>query len=106
LITAAMGPTALATSLEPWAKAMQQAVKIMRMAKTRSTLEKRFLESAAVSWVTRRRHRTPRMVTTTATPRAIRVLSPKLKETPESLNTWVSPLRIVTMEIRKPTANI
>ena len=35
--TAARGPTAFATSLEPWAKAMAQAVMMRRMVKTRST---------------------------------------------------------------------
>src|SRR5690606_3753941 len=106
LITAAMGPTALATSLEPWAKAMEQAVKTMRIANTRSTLANRFLASAALSWVTRLRKNTPTMVTRIATAMAIRLLSKKLKRMPDSLKTWVSPFRMVTIEIRKPTANI
>ena len=36
--TAASGPMPLATSLEPWAKAMAQAVKIIMGVKTFSTL--------------------------------------------------------------------
>ena len=35
--TAARGPTAFATSFEPWAKAMAQAVMMRRMVKTLST---------------------------------------------------------------------
>ena len=42
---AASGPMALATSLEPWAKATAQAVRIWSTANTRSTLEKRFFSS-------------------------------------------------------------
>ena len=40
------GPMALATSLEPWAKAMAQAVMIIRMPNTFSTLAKRILLSS------------------------------------------------------------
>ena len=45
LTTAARGPTALATSFEPWANAMLQAVKIINTANTRSTLAKRLSAS-------------------------------------------------------------
>jgi hypothetical protein len=45
--TAESGPMALATSLEPWAKAMAQAVMIIRMPNTFSTLAKCILLSSS-----------------------------------------------------------
>ncbi len=65
LTTAASGPTALATSLEPWAKAMAQAVKIIRMPNTRSTLVKRLTESASLSLLMPRIMRMPSSATRT-----------------------------------------
>ena len=48
-MAAAIGPTALATSLEPWAKAIAHAVKTINTANTFSTLAKR--SSDSIAWL-------------------------------------------------------
>ena len=52
-MAAAIGPTALATSLEPWAKAIAHAVNTINTAKTFSTLAKRSSDSMASMRLTR-----------------------------------------------------
>ena len=99
---AASGPTALATSLEPWAKAMAQAVKIISTAKTRSTELKRKSLSASGSGLMRLRMILPTSITIAPPARAQRKLCRKVRCRP----TCLRPLTMVTMEITKPTRNM
>ena len=104
--TAASGPTALATSLEPWAKAIAQAVKIIRIPNTRSTLAKRCCSLG--TYFTRLTRKPPNA----ATSRPIRndrgTALANLEPSPRSISTPICfrPLSRVTMEIMKPTIHI
>ena len=99
LITAASGPTALATSLEPWAKAMAQAVKIISTPNTRSTPEKpNWSVWRLLAW-TRRSITVPSAATATPARMESSRLAPKLRSRP----TCLSPLVRVTMVTAKPT---
>ncbi len=99
LITAASGPTALATSLEPWAKAMAQAVKIISTPNTRSTLLKPKWSSARRSYLMRRCMAMPTPMIATPSRMESRKLWPKLRSSP----TCFRPLVRVTMATMKPT---
>ncbi len=100
--TAASGPTALATSLAPWAKAMEQAVKIIRTAKTFSTLAKWNARSASSSTLIRVSKAMPSSAT--STPMATE--SNRLCEVARSMPTCLRPLVKVMRETMKPVRNM
>src|SRR5690606_28436888 len=100
--TAASGPTALATSLAPWANAMAQAVKIIRTAKTFSTLAKWNARSASSSTLMRASNAMPSNATTT--PMAIE--SSRLCGVARSMPTCLRPLVKVIRDTMKPVRNM
>ena len=106
LTTAASGPTALATSLDPWANAMAQAVNTIRMANTRSTWSKRCPGVGLSS--TRFNSCAPPRATSSPTAALIGSALANFDPRPRSssMPTCLSPLRRVTMQIMKPTTHI
>ena len=102
LFIAANGPIALATSFDPWAKAIEQAVKIINTPNTRSTLC-----ICAVGWsesgnLSLRNKKIPMVTVRSANARARKALWLNVTSRP----TWLKPFTSVTIAITKPTRNI
>jgi len=99
---AASGPTALATSLAPWAKAIEQAVKIISTAKTFSTLAKWKVLSASTSSLIRLSSATPSSATSRPMPKAMTTPCWLLRCKP----TCLRPLVTVIKATMKPVRNM